>query len=254
MSEHHSTGRLQDRITIVTGAGRGIGRAIARKLAGEAATVVVADIDERSAVATAGELGGDSIGVAVDITDRAAVAALVERTVSELGRIDVVVNNAGWDKVGPFLDSEEADWQRVIDINLYGTLHMCKAVMTQMKAQGHGSVVNIGSDAARVGSSGEAVYSAAKGGIVAFSKTMARELARDGIRVNAVCPGPSDTPLFAQIGEENPKLRQALEKAIPLRRLAQPEDLANAVAFLASDEASYITGQTLSVSGGLTMI
>jgi 2-hydroxycyclohexanecarboxyl-CoA dehydrogenase len=169
------------------------------------------------------------------------------------GRIDVLVNNAGWDKVQPFLESNESDWDKVIAINLYGTLHCCKAVLPAMVAQGYGKVVNIGSDAGRVGSSGEAVYSAAKGGIIAFTKTLARELARYKINVNCVCPGPADTPLFAEIGAENPKLREALQKAIPFRRLARPEDLANAVAFLASDEAEYITGQTLSVSGGLTM-
>ena len=170
------------------------------------------------------------------------------------GRIDVLVNNAGWDKVGPFLDSDPELWERIVGINLMGTFIMSHAVMTVMKEQGSGTVINIGSDAARVGSTGEAVYSACKGGIVAFSKTMARELARYGVTVNAVCPGPADTPLFAEIGAQNPKLRESLERAIPLRRLAQPTDLANAVAFLADPRSDYITGQTLSVSGGLTMI
>lgn len=249
-----SAGRLEHKVVIVTGAGRGIGRGIAQKLAAEGAVVVVSDIDAATARSTAEDLGGESIGVAADVADPAAVGELVRTVTDRFGRIDALVNNAGWDKVGPFLDSDEADWDRIIRINLYGTLHMSKAVMAVMKEQGSGTVINIGSDAARVGSSGEAVYSAAKGGIVAFSKTMARELARYGVTVNAVCPGPADTPLFAEIGEQNPKLRQALERSIPLRRLARPEDLANVVAFLASDEASYITGQTLSVSGGLTMI
>lgn len=166
----------------------------------------------------------------------------------------MLVNNAGWDKVGPFLDSDPELWERIVGINLMGTFIMSHAVMTVMKEQGSGTVINIGSDAARVGSTGEAVYSACKGGIVAFSKTMARELARYGVTVNAVCPGPADTPLFAEIGAQNPKLRESLERAIPLRRLAQPTDLANAVAFLADPRSDYITGQTLSVSGGLTMI
>jgi 2-hydroxycyclohexanecarboxyl-CoA dehydrogenase len=171
----------------------------------------------------------------------------------QFGRIDVLVNNAGWDKAGPFVDSDTADWDRVIAINLYGVLHTCKAVLPIMAEQGSGSVVNLASDAGRVGSSGEAVYSAAKGGVIAFTKAVAREMARQGVNANAVCPGPTDTALFASMGGDNPKLREALTKAIPLRRLAQPADLANVVAFLASDEASYVTGQTASVSGGLTM-
>ncbi|MFP5372548.1 MAG: SDR family NAD(P)-dependent oxidoreductase, partial [Actinomycetes bacterium] len=167
------------------------------------------------------------------------------------GRIDVLVNNAGWDKAAAFVDSDPEDWDRVVQINLYGVLHTSKAVLPVMAEQGSGSVVNLGSDAGRVGSSGEAVYAAAKGGVIAFTKACAREMARHQVNVNVVCPGPTDTALFASMG--GPGLREALTKAIPFRRLAQPADVANAVAFLASDEASYITGQTLSVSGGLTM-
>jgi 2-hydroxycyclohexanecarboxyl-CoA dehydrogenase len=178
---------------------------------------------------------------------------MVARVKQQFGRIDVLVNNAGWDKAGPFLDSDEADWDRVIAINLYGVLNTSKAVLRVMAEQGAGAVVNLGSDAGRVGSSGEAVYSAAKGGVIAFTKAAAREMARYQVNVNCVCPGPTDTPLFASLGGDNPKLRDALIRAIPFRRLADPRDLANAVAFLASDEANYITGQTVSVSGGLTM-
>lgn len=245
---------LAGRVCLVTGAASGIGKGIAARLAEEGAVVVIADLNGEAAEQTAAELGGGAMGVAVDIADRAAVDAMTEAVMERYGRIDVLVNNAGWDKVGPFLDSEVEIWNRVIDINLYGTLHCCQSVVRKMVEQGHGTVINIGSDAARVGSSGEAVYSACKGGVVAFTKTLAREVARHGITANAVCPGPADTPLFAAISEENPKLRTALEKAIPLRRLAQPEDLANAVAFMASPASNYITGQTLSVSGGLTMI
>jgi 2-hydroxycyclohexanecarboxyl-CoA dehydrogenase len=243
-------GGLEDKIAIVTGAGRGIGQAIARKLAAEGATVVVTDLDEASAIQTADALTG-AVAIHADVSDRQAVQAMADRVVQQFGRVDVLVNNAGWDKASPFVDSDPADWDRAIAINLYGVLHTCKAVLPLMAARGGGAVVNLGSDAGRVGSSGEAVYSAAKGGVIAFTKSLAREMARHQIRVNCVCPGPTDTALFASFA--GPKLREALTKAIPFRRLGQPTDVANVVAFLASDEASFVTGQTVSVSGGLTM-
>lgn len=246
-------GRLDQKIAIVTGAGRGIGRGIAAKLAAEGATVVATDVDGDTARDTATALGHGAVGMTTDVADRASVDETVGAVRDRFGRIDVLVNNAGWDKAGPFVDSDPADWDKVIAINLYGVLHTSKAVLPIMAEQGGGRVVNLASDAGRVGSSGEAVYSAAKGGVIAFTKTCAREMARHGIGVNCVCPGPTDTALFAEFAGDNQKLREALTKAIPLRRLAQPEDLAGAVAFLASDEAAYITGQTLSVSGGLSM-
>ncbi|MDD7941061.1 3-oxoacyl-ACP reductase FabG [Actinomycetospora lutea] len=246
-------GKLQDKIAIVTGAGQGIGRGIAEKLASEGATVVVTDINEATAKETADALGGGAVGLHTDVTSRESVEAMVAQAHQQFGRIDVLVNNAGWDKAGPFVDSDPADWDRAIQINLYGVLNTSKTVLPIMAGQGSGSVVNLASDAGRVGSAGEAVYSAAKGGVISFTKTTAREMARHQVNANCVCPGPTDTALFASVVEGNPKLRDALIKAIPLRRLAQPADLANAVAFLASDEAAYITGQTLSVSGGLSM-
>ncbi len=243
-------GGLEDKIAIVTGAGQGIGQAIARKLAAEGAIVVVTDLDEAGAIQTADALTG-AVAIRADVSDRQAVQAMADRVVQQFGRVDVLVNNAGWDKASPFVDSDPADWDRAIAINLYGVLHTCKAVLPLMAARGGGAVVNLGSDAGRVGSSGEAVYSAAKGGVIAFTKSLAREMARHQVRVNCVCPGPTDTALFASFA--GPKLREALTKAIPFRRLGQPADVANVVAFLASDEASFVTGQTVSVSGGLTM-
>ncbi|WP_018180795.1 SDR family NAD(P)-dependent oxidoreductase [Jongsikchunia kroppenstedtii] len=244
-------GKLDNKIAIVTGAGQGIGAAIATKLAADGAAVVVTDINEDTAAATAQKLGSGAIGLRTDVADRESVDAMIDKVVAQFGRVDVLVNNAGWDKAEPFVDSEPATWDRIFQINLYGQLHTCHKVLPIMAAQGYGRIVNIGSDSGRVGSSGEAVYSAAKGGVIAFTKTIAREMARAGITANCVSPGPTDTALFASIGGE--KLREALKRAIPLRRLGQPEDLANAVAFLASDEAAFITGQTVSVSGGLTM-
>jgi 2-hydroxycyclohexanecarboxyl-CoA dehydrogenase len=243
-------GRLDDKIAIVTGGGQGIGQAIAQKLAAEGAIVVVTDVDEANAAKTADALPG-AVAIRTDVTDRQGVQAMVERVAGQFGGIDVLVNNAGWDKASSFVDSDPDDWDRVIAVNLYGVLHTCKAVLPIMAGQGRGAVVNLGSDAGRVGSSGEAVYSATKGGIIAFTKSLAREMARDQVRVNCVCPGPTDTALFASFA--GPKLREALTKAIPFRRLGQPADVANVVAFLASDEASFLTGQTVSVSGGLTM-
>jgi 2-hydroxycyclohexanecarboxyl-CoA dehydrogenase len=246
-------GKLDQKIAIVTGAGQGIGRGIARKLVAEGARVVVTDLNEATAGDTAAELGNRAVSMHADITSKPSVQAMVADVRERFDRIDVLVNNAGWDKAGPFLSSEESDWERIVGINLFGVLNASRAVLPIMVEQGSGSVVNIASDAGRVGSTGEAVYSATKGGVIAFTKAIAREMARYRINVNCVCPGPADTPLFDSIGADNPNLREALIRAIPFRRLADPIDVANAVAFLASDEASYITGQTLSVNGGLTM-
>jgi 2-hydroxycyclohexanecarboxyl-CoA dehydrogenase len=249
---------LQQRSAIVTGSASGIGRAIALRLAEEGCRVGVFDINPAAAEATVDAItaaGGTATACIVDITDLASVRAGVAAFEQALGPTEILVNNAGWDKIVPFLQTDTDLWKKVVDINLYGPLHMHYAVLPGMVERGFGRVVNIASDAGRVGSSGEAVYSAAKGGIISFTKTMARELTRAGIQLNCVCPGPTETPLFAQVaeGEAGAKIVEGLKRAIPMKRLGQPEDYPGIVAFLASDDAAYITGQVISVSGGLTM-
>ena len=250
---------LTDKVAIVTGGAGGIGSAICRRFAEEGAAVAVFDIDQAAAGQVADGIqagGGRAAAFAVDLTSQESVIAAVQAAEQRLGPVDVLVNNAGWDQAGPFLKTDKALWEKIVAVNLYGPLHMHHAVLAGMAARGAGRVVNIASDAARVGSSGEAVYAYCKGGLVAFSKTMARELARKRINVNVVCPGPTDTALFRDFageGEQGDKLRDALTRAIPFGRLGQPEDLPGIVAFLASDDAAFITGQVISVSGGLTM-
>ena len=241
---------LDGKVALVTGAGRGIGAAIARALADAGASVAVLDVDAKTADETAASLPTKSVGIQADITDSTQVRTAVGEAVEALGPVDVLVNNAGWDKIEPFLDNEESDWDRILAINLKGPIVVTRTVLDSMIERGSGVIVNIASDAGRVGSSGEAVYSAAKGGVIAFTKTLAREMARHQIRVNCVCPGPTDTALLATMDD---KLRAGLERAIPMRRIGQPTDIAPVVVFLASDAAGYVTGQTLSVSGGLTM-
>ena len=248
--------RLKDKVAIITGGAQGIGEAITRRLASEGAAVAILDIQHEKAQAVADDIraqGRNAIAVKMDITDSQNVKQAVKEVEDKLGKVDILVNNAGWDKVAPFIELTEELWDKVIAINLRGPITVTRAVLDGMTSRNYGKIVNIASDAGRVGSSGESVYSACKGGIIAFTKTLARELIRYNILVNCVCPGPTDTPMMAELGKENPKLMEALERAIPMRRLGKPEELAPAVAFLASDEASYITGQTLSVSGGLTM-
>ena len=244
-------------VAFITGAGSGIGRQIAITLAHKGVRIAVTDVNDANAAETVSLIEaqeGTATAFHCDVTNLASVEQAVNEVKEHFGSIDVLVNNAGWDKIEPFLKSEPATWERIIDINLMGQLHTCKMILPIMIEQGNGKVINIASDSGRVGSSGEAVYSAAKGGVIAFTKTLAREMARHKINVNCVSPGPADTPLFKEISEYNAGIAEALTKAIPFRRLAQPEDIANAVAFLAMPEADYITGQTLSVNGGLAMV
>jgi len=246
---------LQGRRTLITGAASGIGRATVQRLASEGAVVGILDIDGEGADRIAGELrstGADAFSFEVDIVDATAVSTAIATFEDEAGPVEALINNAGWDIAGNFAESDPAIWRKVIDINLYGPLNLTRAVLPGMIERQSGRIVSLASDAGRVGSSGEAVYAACKGGIISFSKSVAREVARHGITLNVVCPGPSDTPLFARF-DESGKLAAALQRAIPMRRLGQPEDYPGLIAFLISDDASFITGQTVSVSGGLTM-
>jgi 2-hydroxycyclohexanecarboxyl-CoA dehydrogenase len=251
--------KFENKTVIVTGGAGGIGGAACRRFASEGANVAVFDMNLEAAQKVADEInaaGGKAAAFNCNITDRAQVDSAVAAADAQLGPIDVLVNNAGWDIFKPFTKTVPAEWDKLIAINLTGALHMHHAVLPSMAARGAGRIVNIASDAARGGSSGEAVYAACKGGLVALSKTLAREHARHNITVNVVCPGPTDTALLAGFAEgaSNPeKLMEAFKKAIPLGRLGQPDDLAGAIVFLSSDDASFITGQVLSVSGGLTM-
>jgi 2-hydroxycyclohexanecarboxyl-CoA dehydrogenase len=244
---------LNGRVAVVTGAAGGIGAAVVGALVDAGAAAAVWDLAGGRAKEVADGLAGRALGVEVDITSRPSVEAALAATESALGPVDVLVNNAGIDTVEPFLTSEEATWERIVAVNYLGTVRCCHVVVPGMVERGAGRVVNIASDAGRVGSSGEVVYSGTKGGVIAFSKALAREVAAKGVTVNVVCPGPTDTALLDQVADASQKLYDGLAKAIPMRRIGQPADIAPAVAFLASDGAGYITGQTLSVSGGLTM-
>jgi 2-hydroxycyclohexanecarboxyl-CoA dehydrogenase len=248
---------LTGKRAIVTGGGSGIGRATALRLAGEGCEVGIFDIDQAGAQATVALCDSPAWAYHTDIADRVSVersAAAFER---DAGPPELLANVAGWDRMLNFLDTDIEFWNKVIATNLYGPLHMHHVVVRGMAARGFGRVVNVASDAGRVGSSGEAVYSACKGGIIAFTKTLARELARRNVTLNVLCPGPTETPLFDAIKSESPnaaRISEALARAIPMRRIGTPEDYPGTIAFLLSDDAAYITGQTISVSGGLTMI
>jgi 2-hydroxycyclohexanecarboxyl-CoA dehydrogenase len=250
--------KLKDKATIVTGGASGIGRAIAEACAREGARVAVVDLNGDGARDTAASIekaGGIAAAWPVDITDVAAVDRMVNDVAARWGGVHVLVNCAGWDTPMPFVDTTPEFWDKILAINLKGPIACMRAALRVMIAQESGKIVTISSDAGRVGSTGEAVYSAAKGGLIALTKTVAREVARHRINVNCICPGPSDTPLFRnEFAATSPKLAESLKRLIPWGRLGVPDDIAPAVVFLASDDAGFITGQTLSVSGGLTML
>jgi 2-hydroxycyclohexanecarboxyl-CoA dehydrogenase len=251
---------LKGKTAIVTGAGSGIGRAIALRLGAEGVTVGVFDINPNGAAETMKTIAaadGKAVAVTCDITDYAAVTAAVANFEGQTGAgTDVLVNNAGWDTPMPFLKTDEAFWKKVTAINWFGPLHMTHAVAKGMAERKSGRIVNIASDAGRVGSTGEVVYSGCKGATIAFAKALAREVARSHVTVNTICPGPTDTPAmdaFVGSGEQGQKIRDAMVRGVPLGRIGQPDDYPGLVAFLASDDAAFITGQTISVSGGLSM-
>ena len=248
---------LTGKRAIVTGGGSGIGRATVLRLVAEGCDVGIFDIDEAGADATVALAGSHAQAYRTDIADRAAVEQSVAAFERDGGPADLLANVAGWERPMNFLDTDTALWDKIIAINLYGPLHMHHVVVRGMAERGFGRVVNVASDAGRVGSSGEAVYSACKGGIIAFTKTLARELARRNVTLNVLCPGPTDTPLFDAFKAASPggaKIGEALARAVPMRRIGTPEDYPGIIAFLLSDDAGYMTGQTISVSGGLTMV
>ncbi|HEX4010705.1 MAG TPA: SDR family oxidoreductase [Solirubrobacteraceae bacterium] len=247
------------RVALVTGGARGIGAACARTLAADGKPTVIFDIRAELARANAQRIvdaGGRALAIEVDVRSSDSVAAGVEAARAEFGEIDVLVNVVGWDELKPFVDSDEEFWQEVLEANFKGALRVTRALLPSMIDRGWGRVVNISSDAGRVGSSLESVYAGAKGAIISWTKTVARETARLGVTANIVCPGPTDTEMLRDVAHAHPdadKVLERLARAVPMKRLAQPEDVATAVRFFASEGTSYITGQTLSVSGGLTM-
>jgi 2-hydroxycyclohexanecarboxyl-CoA dehydrogenase len=251
---------MSNRVALVTGGAQGIGQGISQTLAAHGLRVAVADLNLEKAQATAAAItaaGATALAVPIDVTDTGSVQAAVKAVAEEFGPIEIAVNNAGWDDFMKFVDTTEEFWDRILDINFKGALRVTQAVVPGMIERGWGRIVNIGSDAGRVGSSLEAVYSGAKGGTIAFTKTLAREVATKGVTANTVCPGPTDTPALRKFadgsGQDAEKVIAGMTRAVPMKRLAKPSDIAAVVAFFASDAAEYITGQTLSVSGGLTM-
>lgn len=248
---------LKEKVAVVTGGGQGIGRGCCMALAQQQAVVVILDRKIETAKMVQDEIeqmGKKAVIFQVDITRRPEVNDTVEKIIAMFGKIDIWINNAGWDRVEAFITSTEKDWDRIIDVNLRGTINCCHTVLKHMLARGCGKIINIGSDAGRSGSAGEAVYSATKGGIIAFTKTLALELAKSNIQVNCISPGVTDTPLLQKLKDINPSAYDDLVNAVPMGRLAKPEEIAAGVVFFASHEAGFITGQTLSINGGMTMV
>ncbi len=249
--------RFEGKVAIVTGGARGIGEAISRGFANGGAQVVIADLLDDVGNKTAADItatGGKAICLKTDVTSSKNVNAVVKEVLSRFGKVDILVNDVGWDRPEPFITNTEETWDKVIAINYKSTIICCRAVLDNMIERKYGKIVNIGSDAGRVGSTGEVVYSGCKGAVIAFTKALAREMVRYSININCVCPGPTETPIVMnEMAKQSPKLLDALRHAIPMGRLGKPEEIAAGVLFMASDDARFVTGQTLSVSGGLTM-
>ncbi len=245
--------KLNDRIAVVTGAASGIGQATAQAFAVAGGRLYLGDIDEQGGAGTAKAIvdaGGEAVFIRLDVTDDASIAAFAAQVEKAAGGVDVLANVAGWGRTEPFVDNTPDFWDQMVQLNFYGPIRMCKAFVPGMFERGSGRIVNVSSDAGRVGSLGETVYSGTKGGVIGFTKALAREAARYQVTVNCVCPGPTDTPLMAKVPD---KITEAMTRATPMRRLARPEEVADAILFFASDRAGFCTGQVLSVSGGLTM-
>ena len=243
-----------DQIAVITGGASGISHATAQKLAAAGATVCIGDIQKEKGDAAAVAIrskGQKTEFVFVDLTDFASIKAFAAAVQQRFGRVDILVNGAGWSKNTPFVQTDDAFWDKVLNLNFIGPMRLTKLLLPKMIENKRGRIVNISSDAGRVGSLGETVYSGAKAGLIGFTKSLARECARYSITVNCVCPGPTDTPLLAEVEQ---KYLDAFVKAIPMRRFGKPEEVADAVVFFSSPQADYITGQVLSVSGGLTMV
>ncbi len=235
---------------LITGGASGIGKATVMEFARCGARVICADVDAAKGADVVKEAGNVAVEfVAIDLADSVSVHRCAAEVLDRYGRVDILVNAAGWNDIQPFLDNPPDYMDRVLAVNLGGLLHLTQALLPAMVAASKGKIVNVSSDAGRVGSSGETAYAAAKGGVIAFTKSLAREVARYSINVNCVCPGPTDTPMLQSRPE---KLKEAFVRAIPFRRFAKPQEIADAILFFASSRSDYITGQVLSVSGGLT--